>query len=324
MKKSVTEILGIEKPLVQGPMSWVTNAEFVAAVSNAGGLGVLGPNAGQTELTADPIETAERMRREIRKTKTLTNKPFGVNLAPNPDQSKDPWTRPILNVIKEEKVPAIVWMGVADGTVLPEMFQELKDAGVKIIYRAITPTIENTQKAEAAGADVIVATGFDEGGLMPEKAIGTFAIVPMIADTVKNVPVLAAGGITDTRTAKAAFALGADGIFVGTALLATVENPTHQNVKEAILRSTAEDLALFKAPPTFVRSLPGKLTDKLVELYQSGASDAEIGKTLGGMSGFNVGMMQGDFDNSWGCFGLGVTQIHEIKTVKEVIESLLA
>lgn len=81
MKKSVTEILGIEKPLVQGPMSWVTNAEFVAAVSNAGGLGVLGPNAGQTELTTDPIETAERMRREIRKTKTLTNKPFGVNLA---------------------------------------------------------------------------------------------------------------------------------------------------------------------------------------------------------------------------------------------------
>ncbi|WGE52900.1 NAD(P)H-dependent flavin oxidoreductase [Actinobacillus equuli] len=324
MKNRITEILGIEKPIVQGPMSWVTNAEFVAAVSNAGGYGVLGPNAGQTEMTSSPIETAERMRAEIRKTKALTDKPFGVNLAPNPDQSKDPWTRPIIDVIKEEGVHGVVWMGVGDGTVLPEIFAELKQAGVKIIFRAITPTIANTQQAEQAGADIIVATGFDEGGLMPEKAIGTFAIVPMIVDAAKNVPVMAAGGISDHRTTKAAFALGAEGIFVGTALLATKENPTHQRVKESIVRSTPDDLLLFKAPPTFARSFTGKLTEKLVELTQSGADDSEIGKAMAGLSGFGNGMMKGDFDNGWGCVGLGIANIHEIKTVAEVIDGLFA
>lgn len=324
MQNRITEILGIEKPLVQGPMPWVTNAQFVSAVSNAGGLGVLGPNAGQTEMTADPVETAERMRREIQKTKALTDKPFGVNLAPNPDQSKDPWTRPILDVIKEEKVSAVVWMGVGDGTVLPEIFAELKQAGIKIIFRAITPTVENTRKAEQAGADIIVATGFDEGGLMPEKAIGTFAIVPMIVDAAQNVPVMAAGGIADSRTAKAAFALGAEGIFVGTALLATFENPAHDRVKQGIVNSNPDDLLFFKAPPTYVRSLAGALPQKLVEMTQNGASDAEFGKAMAGLSGFGTGMMQGDFDNGWGCIGLGIGSIYEIKSVKDVIDGLLS
>ena len=192
----ICQILNIEKPVIQGPLSWLTDARLVAAVSNAGGLGVLGPNAGLTAETAvsTPEETAEKMREEIRKTKRLTEKPFGVNLIPAAEN--DIWTPPILQVIKEEGVRAVVYTGYAEGALIPALFNELKEAGMAIIYRDINPTPENTRLAEEAGADIIVATGFDEGGTLPGTALGTFSIVPLIADAVKRVPVMAAGGIT--------------------------------------------------------------------------------------------------------------------------------
>ncbi|EBA3919090.1 hypothetical protein EE88_11830 [Salmonella enterica] len=196
----ICQILGIEKPVIQGPLSWLTDARLVAAVSNAGGLGVLGPNAGLTAETAvsTPEETAEKMREEIRKTKKLTEKPFGVNLIPTPEN--DIWTPPILQVIKEEGVKAVVYTGYGEGAIITSLFNELKASGIAIIYRDINPTPENTRLAEKAGADIIVATGFDEGGTLPGTALGTFSIVPLIADSVKSVPVMAAGGITDSRT----------------------------------------------------------------------------------------------------------------------------
>lgn len=174
----ICQILGIEKPVIQGPLSWLTDARLVAAVSNAGGLGVLGPNAGLTAETAvsTPEETAEKMREEIRKTKKLTEKPFGVNLIPTPEN--DIWTPPILQVIKEEGVKAVVYTGYGDGAIITSLFNELKASGIAIIYRDINPTPENTRLAEKAGADIIVATGFDEGGTLPGTALGTFSIVP--------------------------------------------------------------------------------------------------------------------------------------------------
>ncbi len=204
----ICQILGIEKPVIQGPLSWLTDARLVAAVSNAGGLGVLGPNAGLTADTAvsTPEETAEKMREEIRKTKRLTEKPFGVNLIPT--AVNDVWTGPILQVVKDEGVRAVVYTGYGEGSIIPALFRELKEAGIAIIYRDINPTPENTCLAEEMGADIIVATGFDEGGTLPATALGTFSIVPLIADAVKHIPVMAAGGITDNRTARAAHALG--------------------------------------------------------------------------------------------------------------------
>lgn len=159
----VARILGIEKPVVQGPLSWLTDARLVAAVGNAGGLGVLGPNAGLTAATAvsTPEATAEKMREEIRKTKQLTEKPFGVNLIPTAEN--DIWTPAILPVIKEEGVKVVVYTGYGDGSLKPALFDELKAAGITIIYRDINPTPENSRRAEQAGADIIVATGFDEG-----------------------------------------------------------------------------------------------------------------------------------------------------------------
>ncbi|MCS4426865.1 NAD(P)H-dependent flavin oxidoreductase [Klebsiella quasipneumoniae] len=157
----VARILGIEKPVVQGPLSWLTDARLVAAVGNAGGLGVLGPNAGLTAATAvsTPEATAEKMREEIRKTKQLTEKPFGVNLIPTAEN--DIWTPAILPVIKEEGVKVVVYTGYGDGSLKPALFDELKTAGITIIYRDINPTPENSRRAEQAGADIIVANGLD-------------------------------------------------------------------------------------------------------------------------------------------------------------------
>lgn len=318
----ICQILGIEKAVIQGPLSWLTDARLVAAVSNAGGLGVLGPNAGLTPETAvsTPHETAEKMCEEIRKTKALTEKHFGVNLIPTPEN--DIWTPPILQVIKEEAVKVVVYTGYGEGAVIPALFDELKDAGIKIIYRDINPTPENTRLAEAAGADIIVATGFDEGGTLPGKALGTFSIVPLIADAVQNVPVLAAGGITDNRSARAAHALGANGVFAGSIFISTEESRVPQSVKDKIINSHGLDMLLFRTMPDYYRSLPGKLAEKLVQMDKAGASNEELGKTMGGLRGLRIGMLEGNTDEGYISLGTGIGSIRDIKTVAQVVDAL--
>lgn len=318
----ICQILGIEKPVIQGPLSWLTDARLVAAVSNAGGLGVLGPNAGLTAETAvsTPHETAEKMREEIRKTKALTEKPFGVNLIPSPEN--DIWTPPILQVIKEEGVKVVVYTAYGEGAVIPALFNELKAAGIAIIYRDLDPSPENTRIAEAAGADIIVATGFDEGGTLPGKALGTFSVVPLIADAVQNVPVLAAGGITDGRTAKAANALGASGVFAGSVFISTEESRVPQSVKDKIIQSDGLDMQLFRTQPAYYRSLPGKLTEKLVAMDKAGASNEEIGKVMGGLRGLRIGMLEGNTDEGYISLGTGIGSIRGVKSVADVVNEL--
>lgn len=318
----ICQILGIEKPVIQGPLSWLTDARLVAAVSNAGGLGVLGPNAGLTAETAvsTPQETAAKMREEIRKTEALTEKPFGVNLIPTPEN--DIWTPPILQVIKEEGVKVVVYTGYGEGAVIPSLFNELKEAGIKIVYRDLNPTPENTRLAEAAGADIIVATGFDEGGTLPSKAMGTFSIVPLIADAVQNIPVLAAGGITDQRTARAAHALGAEGVFAGSVFISTLESRIPQSVKDKIITANGLDMLLFRTLPAYYRSLPGKLAEKLVEMDKAGASNEELGKTMGGLRGLRIGMLEGNTDEGYISLGTGIGSIQSVKSVAEVVNEL--
>ena len=320
----ICQILGIEKPVIQGPLSWLTDARLVAAVSNAGGLGVLGPNAGLTAETAvsTPEAPAEKMREEIRKTKKLTEKPFGVNLIPTPEN--DIWTPPILKVIKEEGVHAVVYTGYGDGAIIPALFDELKAAGIIIIYRDINPTPANTHEAERAGADIIVATGFDEGGTLPGNVLGTFSIVPMIADAVVNVPILAAGGIVDKRTARAAQALGAEGVFAGSVFISTEESRVPQSIKEKIVAANGLDLNLFRTLPDFYRSLPGKLTSKLVAMDKAGASKEEIGGAMGGLRGLRLGMLEGNTDEGYISLGTGIGGITAITSVAEVVEQLTA
>ena len=319
MKNRICEILGIEKPVVQGPMVWLTDAKLVAAVSNAGGLGSLGPNAGQTTVTRDPVETAERMRVEIRKVRELTDKPFSVNILPPYDEkAEDVFTPPMLKVIYEERVPVVTYVG----GIREALFKELKEHDIKIIFRSLNPDPEEAKEAERCGADIIVATGFDEGGTLPDMTLGTFSIVPLIVDAVDHVPVMAAGGIYSARSFNSIMALGAEGAYCGTAFLMSKESRMAENVKQAVLKANAKDLLLFRRMPAYYRSLPGALANKLVEMDKSGATNEELGKMMGGFANLRKGMLDGDMENGYVSVGNGISDIHEIKSAKDIIDEM--
>lgn len=319
MSNRVADILGIEKPIIQGPMSWITNAEFVAAVSNAGGLGILGPNAGQTTVTVSPEETAERMRREIRKTKALTDKPFGTTVIVDGDLK---YTWPILEIIIEEDVKTVLLNG-AEGTLTEKIVNPLKEANIKIIYRPLNPTLEDARAAQAMGVDIYVVTGFDEGGTLPTSIIGTFTITPMIVD-VLDIPVVSAGGIGDARGVASAFALGAEGVFLGSRFIPTVENPAAESVKQKIVDASASDLLLYRTLPAYYRSLPTPLVEKLVDMDQQGASREEIAQAAGGAGAIRIGMLEGNGEGGIITVGTGITPITKIQTVQEVVDELAA
>lgn len=320
MKNRICKILKIEKPIIQGPFNWITNADLVGAVSKAGGLGVLGFNAGQETTVFTVEETKERMRKEIRKVREITNKPFGLNLAPSSKVDKDIFIQPMIDLMAEEKVPVAIMVG----SLVPQAIKKCHEKGIKVVFRASTPTVDNTKEAILAGADIIVATGFDEGGTIPEKAIGTFSIVPLIVDAAEGkIPVMAAGGIADERGARAAFALGAEGLFVGTAFLASKESPLADNIKEMVVNANAGDLVMYRTIPAYYRSLPGMLPDKLVEMSKNGVSEDEIYKAQNAYIGMRDGMLFGDLTKGYASFGLGISFIHRIDSVEQIVDRLM-
>ena len=201
----VCEILGITKPVIQAPMAWITSSDLVAAVSNAGGLGVLGTSAGSEEIKRGLEETVEDMRLAVRKTRELTDKPFGVNVFPS---VIDPYgfSKAIIEMLKEENVKVLV----VAGAIAPDEFRAWKADGFKLIVREMNPTVRGAIEAEKAGADIIVATGCDEGGCMPSLTSGTTAVTALLSEYV-NIPVLAAGGIVNEKMALAAKVVGAVG-----------------------------------------------------------------------------------------------------------------
>jgi len=315
----VCQILKIEKPVIQGPLFWLTDAKLVAAVSEAGGLGVLGPHAGQNSLPKDDVERAERMRKEIQKVKELTSKPFGINIF-HSGQNPDVQVELMLKVVYEEKVPVAIV--VHDGQDIAEdLVKELKAHGVTVVYRQISITPDIARKAEKAGSDIIVATGMDEGGTLPGHNIGTFSIVPLIVDSVK-IPVMAAGGITDRRTFNAAFALGAEGVFCGTLFLSSKEARTAQNVKEMMLKTNATDMDFFRTLPYYYRSIPTPLSQKMVQMDKELKTREEISNAFKGMRNMKFGMLDGQVDIGYVSVGLGVSMIHSIRPCKEIIDDI--
>jgi len=317
-KNRITEILGIKYPIIQGAMSWVTNAEFVAAVSNAGGLGMLGPHAGQKTNPKSLDEITDRLRGEIRKVKQLTSKPFAVPVMLSNDLTT---VDVIADLLIEEGVKVVLINGI-EGYEFEPLIRKFKSHHIKIIYRALNPSIENAKYAEKIGADILVATGFDEGGTVPDKIIGTFSIIPMISDAV-NIPVMAAGGIADVRAVRASFALGAEGVFAGTVFIATEENPAAENVKQLIVDHTASDLLIFRTNPAYYRSIPTPYSRELLEMDERGDSRDEIANKMYGEQGLKVGMLDGDINKGYITVGNGISYIKNIRPVKEVVEELM-
>ncbi|HIE17391.1 MAG TPA: nitronate monooxygenase, partial [Dehalococcoidia bacterium] len=224
MKRTrLCDLLDIEYPIIQGGMVWIANAELAAAVSNAGGLGLISPTASMNR-TGDQVEN---LRKQIAIARGLTQKPFGINL-------------PILNNPQiEELVSTVIDAGVkvvvtAAGS--PALYtNRFKEAGIKVLH--VIAGVRHAQSAERRGVDAVIAEGYEAGGHNGLDELTTFTLVPQVVDAV-TIPVVAAGGIADARGVVAALALGADGVQMGTRFVATHECAAHQNFKEAIVKAS--------------------------------------------------------------------------------------
>lgn len=272
MKTEITELLGITYPVIQGGMAWVAEASLAAAVSNAGGLG----------LIAAAAAPAQWVREQIRKARELTNKPFGVNImlmSPEADE--------VAKVIVEEGVSV-----VTTGAGSPEKYMaDWKNAGVKVIPVVASSAL--AKRMERCGADAVVAEGTEAGGHIGE--LTTMALVPQVADAVK-IPVVAAGGIADGRGMAAAFMLGARGIQAGTVFAASKEAVIHEQYKNSILKAKDIDTRVTgRTTGHPIRVLRNDMARKYLELEKNGADFQELeALTLGGL---RKAVVEGDIKN---------------------------
>ncbi|MDO8490600.1 MAG: nitronate monooxygenase [Dehalococcoidia bacterium] len=320
MKKTrVCQLLGIEHPVIQAPMVWITWAELAAAVSNAGGLGVLGPNAGERTPTKDVVETGERLRRQIRKVRTLTSKPFGVNIIlPLPAFPKigKEFSDQTLKVAIEEKVPAVVLVG--DGA--EAYTEQAKKAGIKVLLRGSPMNVDVARRAEKAGVDCVIAVGFEGGGHVGADRLPTFVLVPQVVDAVK-ISVVAGGGIVDGRGMAAALALGAEGIYMGTRFMVTKECPTHDKVKESILHATDTSTAVCTGLYGVLRGPKNPLMQKCCQTEAAGGTVFDVSKIYGG--GFIAGLLEGDTENGCISYSAAASMIHDIKSAGDVVRDIV-
>lgn len=317
MKNRVCEILGIEKPVISAAMVWLTDAEQVAAVAEAGGAGVLGLNAGAWEVKPDPVETAERLRQQIKRVRELTDKPFGVNffLAPEMDE----FTKGTFQVIQEEKVPFILALPVGFPFNM-DVIHQIKNAGIKIVYRPMSPTVELMKEGEAF-ADVLICTGSEAGGHNSDYHISLLSVFPAIRKAVKA-PLMAAGGICEELGAKAVAAMGAEGVYAGTCFLATKESRVHKDVKQKLIETRASELMKIPSMPGYLHLVPNAIGRECEKMFKEGASGLEINQFYMGRGGFRTAMLNGDLENGILNFSEAIDNITEIRTCKEVVDEL--
>ena len=260
MKNKVCDILGIQYPILQGPMAWASDSRLAAAVSNAGGLGIMG-------IGFSPVEI---FRAEIKKVKELTNKPYGCNLI-----TAVPYADELLEIILEEKVPVVELETMREFyDTLPEYAEKLKKAGVILIGK--TASVEDAVVFEKAGVDIISVKGADGGGHI-YGFTGTFSLIPQVVDAV-SIPVVNSSGVGDARGIAASFMLGADGVEIGSRFLLADECNVHDNYKNAILESKEGDTVITGASVgDAVRELANNLTEKVlkVEKQYEGKEAAE-------------------------------------------------
>ena len=309
MKTRMTELFEIEHPIIQGGMHYVGFAELAAAVSNAGGLGII---TGLTQKT--PALLAE----EIAKCRALTDKPFGVNLTFLPTVTSPDYPG-YIKVIIAGGVKAVETAGNNPQKWLPI----LKEAGVKVIHKCTS--VRHALKAQAIGCDAVSVDGFECGGHPGEDDIPNFILLPRAADEL-SIPFVASGGMADGRSLVAALALGAEGINMGTRFIATKEAPVHQNVKEAIVAASELDTRLVMRPlRNTERVLRNAAVDRLLEKEAALGSNIRFEDVIEEVVGvYPKIMLEGSMDaGAWSC-GMVAGLIHDIPTVKELIDRIMA
>tara|TARA_B100001964_G_scaffold74185_1_gene84211 strand:+ start:1650 stop:2627 length:978 start_codon:yes stop_codon:yes gene_type:complete len=309
MKTRITELFGIEHPIIQGGMHYVGFAELAAAVSNAGGLGII---TGLTQKT--PADLAN----EIARCHDMTDKPFGVNLT-------------ILPVIEAPDYPGYIDAIIDGGVTIVETagrnpqdhLPRLKDAGVKIIHKCTT--VRHSLKAESIGCDAISVDGFECGGHPGEDDIPNMILLPRAAEEL-TVPFIASGGMADARSLVAALALGADGMNMGTRFIATQEAPVHENVKQAIVAASETDTELVMRPlRNTERVLKSEATTRLLEKEAALGKDIKFPDIMAEVAGvYPKIMMDGDMDAGvWSC-GMVAGLINDIPTCQELIDTIMS
>jgi len=294
-------------------MNWVSGVDLAAAVSNAGGLGVIGPNAGAEDITHDIEETAERYRVQIRKLKKLTQAPFGVNIPVGIGEMMK-YSKKIVEVVIDETV-AVTITSVGR----PDVYtQALKDAGFKVLHAV--STAQHAKKAESVGVDAVICEGFEAGGHKGFTELTTFVLTPMVADAV-DIPVITGGGIGDIRGVMAALALGADGIYMGTRFMVTQESESHDRVKEAIARSV--DACTVSLPKDFMlaRDLTNDFTKTYMTMKMAGAAPEELRNYIEEHSQYR-GQHLGDAAEGEICCGQVAGLITEVHSAKEVLAQI--
>ncbi len=298
MQTEVTRLLGIEYPIIQGGMAWVAEYHLAAAVSNAGGLGLIGaasaPGAWERE--------------QIGKAKELTSQPFGVNI-----MLMSPYADEVAKIVAEEGVKV-----VTTGAGNPEKYMKMwKEAGVKVI--PVVASVALAKRMERSGADAVVAEGCEAGGHIGEST--TMVLVPQVADAV-NIPVIAAGGIADGRGIAAAFMLGAKGVQMGTHFVVTEESQVHDNYKERIIKARDIDSRVTgRTTGHPVRALRNEMTKQYIELENKGAGFEELEQlTLGGL---RRAVVDGDVVNGSVMAGQIAGMVKERLTCKELIDKLV-
>lgn len=299
MKTRITDLLGIEYPIIQGGMAWVAEHKLAAAVSNAGGLGLIGAASAPPEI----------VRQEIIKCKELTDKPFGVNvmlLNPNADE--------VAKVIVEEGVKV-----VTTGAGNPSKYMAMwKEAGVKVI--PVVASVALAKLMERAGADAVVAEGMESGGHIGSTT--TMTLVPQVCDAVK-IPVIAAGGIADGRGMAAALMLGAEAVQMGTRFVVANESIVHENYKNKVIKASdidSEVTGMTTGHP--VRCIRNKMTRQYLELEKSGADFMELEKlTLGSLRN---AVIDGDVVTGTVMAGQIAGLIKEEKSCKQIVEEIIS
>lgn len=300
----VTKLLNIEYPIIQGGLAYLAYSDLAAAVSNAGGLG---------QITAMTLGTPDALREEIRKLKTMTDKPFGVNYAIG--QHGRPF-EDMVEVAIEEQVPVISVTGGNPKGVL-DMVE-----GHDIKSLVLVAARRQAEKAEELGADAVMVVGQEGGGHLGRGDIGTLVLTPQVVDNI-SIPVIASGGIVDGRGLMAALSLGAEGIEMGTRFIATEECHAHENYKQAILDADENSTVVIKrtigAP---ARVLNGPWTEKILEIEQENLGYESLKDYISGKIN-NQYILDGDNTEGFGWAGQASARIHDIPTVQSLVASIM-
>ncbi len=309
MKTRITELFGIQHPIIQGGMHFVGLAELAAAVSNAGGLGLI------TGLT---LRTPELLAKEIARCRTMTDKPFGVNLTFLPTVSSPDYPGYIRAII-DGGVKAVETAGNNPQKWMPM----LHEAGIKVIHKCTS--VRHALKAEAIGCDAVSVDGFECGGHPGEDDVPNFILLPRAAESLK-IPFVASGGMADGRSLVAALSLGADGMNMGTRFIATKEAPVHENVKQAIVAASELDTRLVMRPlRNTERVLHNAAVDRLLVKERTLGANLKFDDIMEEVAGVYPRIMQqGDMEAGvWSC-GMVAGLIHDVPSVKELIDRIMA